>query len=88
MASIPSDQPAVIDDVPTIPPEEQSSNEKSSVSKQPFYKTWWFWTIIGVAVVGAGTAAGVLATQGEPAGGSIGFSPDPGFAPLDVTIFR
>ena len=88
VASFPSDQPAVIDDVPTIPPEEQSSNEKSSVSKQPFYKTWWFWTIIGVAVVGAGTAAGVLATQGEPAGGSIGFSPDPGFAPLDVTIFR
>ncbi len=88
VASIPSDQAAVIDDVPTIPQEEQPVSEKSSVSKQPFYKTWWFWTIIGVAVVGAGTAAGVLATQGEPAGGSIGFSPDPGFAPLDVTIFR
>ncbi len=58
------------------------------VKKEPFYKTWWFWTIIGVAVVGAGTAAGVLATQDGPAGGQVGFSPDPGYAPLDVTLYR
>jgi len=28
-----------------------------------FYETWWFWTIIGVAVVGGATAGAVVATQ-------------------------
>ena len=32
-----------------------------SVSR-PFYKRWWFWTAVGVAVAGAATAA-VVATQ-------------------------
>ena len=28
----------------------------------PFYKKWWFWTVVGVAVVGS-TTAGIVATQ-------------------------
>lgn len=28
-----------------------------------FYETWWFWTIVGVAVVGGATAGAVVATQ-------------------------
>jgi hypothetical protein len=30
-------------------------------AKDPFYATWWFWTITGVAVVGAAVAIGVAA---------------------------
>jgi len=33
-------------------------------SNTPVYEAWWFWTIIGVVVVGAGTTAAVLATRG------------------------
>ena len=33
--------------------------------KTPFYKTWWFWTIIGVAVAGGTTAGVVLGTRGS-----------------------
>jgi len=69
-----------VDQIPVEPVAE--------VKKAPFYKTWWFWTIIGVAVVGAGTAAGVIATQDGEAAGQVGFSADPGYAPLDVTLFR
>ncbi|MCA9523499.1 MAG: PEGA domain-containing protein [Myxococcales bacterium] len=34
-------------------------------TKTPFYKTWWFWTIIGVAVAGGATAGIVLGTRGS-----------------------
>lgn len=37
----------------------------------PFYETWWFWTIVGVVVVGgvtAGIIAGVSASGGEDLG--------------------
>ena len=30
----------------------------------PFYKTWWFWTGVGVVVTGAVVTGGVLGTQG------------------------
>ena len=30
----------------------------------PFYKKWWFWTAVGVVVVGATVTGGVVATQG------------------------
>lgn len=30
----------------------------------PVYKKWWFWTIVGVAVVGGGVAIGVAASSG------------------------
>jgi hypothetical protein len=29
-------------------------------AKVPVYKKWWLWTIVGVAVVGGATAAGVV----------------------------
>lgn len=81
VTGVADDVPVPLDDA--IPPERPAE-----VKKAPFYKTWWFWTIIGVAVVGAGTVAGVLATQDDAAGGKVGFSPDAGFAPLDVTLYR
>ena len=33
----------------------------------PFYKTWWFWTAIGVGVAGVVTTAVVLSIDDEPA---------------------
>ena len=32
---------------------------------RPLYKRWWFWTIIGGALVATGTTIGVLASRGE-----------------------
>ncbi len=43
----------------------------------PFYKKWWFWTAVGVVVVGSVTAT-VLATQLEqvdPVTGTLGHGP-------------
>jgi uncharacterized membrane protein YczE len=39
-----------------------------------WYESWWFWTIVGVAVVGSGTAAAVVLTMdtGGPRDGSGG----------------
>jgi len=31
----------------------------------PFYKTWWFWTGVGVFVTGAAVTGGVLGTRGD-----------------------
>ncbi len=39
-------------------------SEQPTFEKQAYYKTWWFWTIVGVAAVGAGV------------GGYFLFSPD------------
>jgi len=37
-----------------------------------FYKTWWFWTLVGVAVAGAGgTAAYFLLRSSEPSGAGV-----------------
>jgi tetratricopeptide (TPR) repeat protein len=44
----------------------------------PFYKTWWFWTAIGVAVTGATVATTVVATQPD----------DPVMGTADPGIFR
>ena len=30
---------------------------------EPFYKKWWFWTVVGAVVVGAAVGGGVAATQ-------------------------
>ena len=42
--------------------QEDSESEESiaRVEKVPVYKKWWFWTILGVVVVGGGVTAGVL----------------------------
>lgn len=37
---------------------------------EQWYETWWLWTIVGVAVVGGGVTAGILA-QGGGEGGTI-----------------
>jgi tetratricopeptide (TPR) repeat protein len=31
----------------------------------PWYTKWWVWTIVGAVVIGASTAAGILATRGS-----------------------
>jgi len=40
--------------------QEQGEISIAKEEKTPFYKQWWFWTIIGAAVVGGGVTAGVL----------------------------
>jgi hypothetical protein len=46
--------PAEEEEVVDVPPPEPSA---------PFYATWWFWTIVGLAVAG-GTVAIILAASG------------------------
>jgi hypothetical protein len=41
-----------------------SQSEKKS-AKRPFYKTWWFWTAVGVAVAGAATGATIAILNGQ-----------------------
>lgn len=39
--------------------------EPNQILRAPdFYETWWFWTVVGVAVAGGATAT-VIATQGD-----------------------
>lgn len=75
--------------VPTVPETALPVPERGGESqvKTPVYKTWWFWTIIGVAVVGAGTTAALLTMDGGGGNGSAGFSPDGYMAPQDVTLY-
>lgn len=44
-----------------------SKRSDDSVST-PFYKTWWFWTVTGVVVVGGATGAYFLMDQGGSSG--------------------
>jgi len=39
--------------------------KEGPATSTPVYQRWWFWTIIGVAVVG-GTVAAILTTRGGP----------------------
>jgi hypothetical protein len=34
-----------------------------AIQAAPIYRKWWFWTIIGAAVVGAATAAAVVTAK-------------------------
>ena len=44
--------------------------EAESVKCRPFYKKWWFWTIVAVAVVvGAAAIAAANSTGDLPYGG-------------------
>jgi len=38
---------------------------ESGERRSPFYRTWWFWTVVGCVVAGA-TAAGVVVATWEP----------------------
>ena len=46
------------------------SDRGKKTSGTPFYKTWWFWTIVGVAVVGAAAGTGIAISKGKESGGS------------------
>ncbi|HOI09193.1 MAG TPA: PEGA domain-containing protein [Myxococcota bacterium] len=76
-------------EIPVVPETAPPVPEKGGESevRKPVYKTWWFWTIIGVAVVGAGTTAALLTMDGGGGNGSAGFSPDGYMAPQDVTLY-
>jgi tetratricopeptide (TPR) repeat protein len=45
------------------------SDREKKAAERPFYKTWWFWTVVGVAVVG-GVAAGVAIPLANKQGSS------------------
>lgn len=70
-----------------VPSPPEPIEKRPSASSEPVYRKWWFWTIIGVAVVGAGTLAGIFASQGDSTPGEAGFSPWGGYAPRDVTLY-
>jgi hypothetical protein len=57
--------PAGGGDEPVVPPKEAVERDEGS----PWYKSWWFWTAVGVAVAG-GVTGGVLAL-------TAGKAPDP-----------
>ena len=53
--------------LPTSPPTPGSQDCSAAAAQRPVYKTWWFWTAIGVgaaAVIVAGGLAGGLAGRG------------------------
>lgn len=51
---------------PIAPPVEEPSG-------RPWYRTWWFWTVIGVVVAGGATATALALTlPGDPPQGSLG----------------
>lgn len=56
--------------VPTRPPPPRAK-------PSPFYKKWWFWTAVGVAVAGAtvGTVVALQPEDGKPVGGTMGSFP-------------
>jgi tetratricopeptide (TPR) repeat protein len=47
--------------------EKKKDDQRAVVT--PWYKTWWFWTVVGVAVAGAATGTAVALTSGGGAGG-------------------
>ena len=53
---------------PTAPGPEKIGDDKEN-GGTPWYKAWWFWTVVGVAVAGAATAT-VLVVQGADSGGN------------------
>ena len=55
--------PAADPTLPT-PPLQLTAPPDAPAESPPIYKRWWFWTAVGVAVVG-GTVAVVLATRGN-----------------------
>ncbi|RJO67852.1 MAG: PEGA domain-containing protein [Myxococcales bacterium] len=62
-----------------IPPEEVVAAKADEVEAAPFWKTWWFWTVIGVVVAGGVTTGVLLGTDVLDSGGSDGDGDGPGF---------
>jgi hypothetical protein len=61
--------PAVVPARPASSPVARATGSEQPPAAPPprpkarFYRTWWFWTIVGAVVVG-GTVGAVVATQG------------------------
>ncbi len=71
---LPSDAPVpeVGEDEPSkymlnerLTPKETDVSAKPAI-KSAFYKTWWFWTVVGVAVVGGSVATGLALSENDP----------------------
>jgi hypothetical protein len=62
-ASVPASR-AALPLVPTSQPTTMTDRPATS-GGTPFYKSWWFWTIVGVAAAGGATAA-VLGSMAGP----------------------
>ncbi len=76
-------EPPIEPETPTFSGETgEGGGDEGSVGRRPVYRRWWFWTLIGLVVVGAGVGVGVgVGASGgieEPPMGSL----DPGVVQL------
>ncbi|MCK5795662.1 MAG: tetratricopeptide repeat protein [Deltaproteobacteria bacterium] len=55
----PGDKPAP----PFVQPDPPETPKPKVAASSPFYKKWWFWTAVGVVVVGTATGVGVAAAN-------------------------
>ncbi|MFH1529837.1 MAG: PEGA domain-containing protein [Pseudomonadota bacterium] len=80
---IPVKKPIVV-----VDPDPGTKDDKGG--KTPFYKTWWFWTSIGVGVAAITTTAVVLGTQGSESYsvGTAKFSIEPSSAQYDGIFYK
>ena len=58
--TVPEAAPVVVDEAPPVAAPEPVAEDDT-----PVYKQWWFWTVIGVAVVGGVTAGLVVGLQDD-----------------------
>jgi len=81
---IPTKKPIVV-----VQPDKKKDDDKGD-GETPFYKTWWFWTSIGVGVAAITTTAVVLGLQGEDTYpvGTAKFSIDPSSAQYDGIFYK
>jgi hypothetical protein len=63
--------PVVSQDTP--PNQEAESIEE----RKPFYKTWWFWTLVGLVVVGALAASVAVQVANDPPSPGLGSAAQP-----------
>jgi hypothetical protein len=53
-------------DVIVVPVGARDEQRAAAASRPPVWRRWWFWTAVGVAVVGGVVAAVALTGDGEP----------------------
>ena len=80
---IPTKKPIVV-----VDPDAGKKDKKGE--KKAFYKTWWFWTSVGVGVAAITATAVVLGTQGGDSYsvGTAKFSIDPSSAQYDGIFYK